>query len=58
MLSVTYLLLLETTHVKKQHYTSSNRRLWSAVKILVCFLRISLCHGGQINVFELCHESE
>ena len=38
MLSVTYLLLLETTHVKKQHYTSSNRRLWSAVKILVCFL--------------------
>lgn len=22
MLSVTYLLLLETTHVKKQHYTS------------------------------------
>lgn len=38
MLSVTYLLPLETTHVKKQHYTSSNRRLWSAVKILVCFL--------------------
>ena len=43
MLSVTYLLLLETTHVKKQHYASSSRRLWSAVKFLVCFFAGYLC---------------